>query len=688
MIKIEVTKTNAKVITRDTLTVGQVNAVPVSFSFSPEWEGLTRIAVFKAGDITKDVKLETSNECFLPPEVTPAKGLAVYCGVYGVRDGVIVIPSVNVWLGIVNDSANPGNDTAAANPDLWEQAVMQMDKVAMVAAEAVSISERAASELDKKADIEDVYTKDQADTLLSSKADAEDVYTKEQADTLLSSKADAEDVYTKDQADTLFSSKADAEDVYTKEQADTLLSSKADIEDVYTKEQADTLLSSKADAEDVYTKEQADTLLSSKADSDDVYTKEEVDALLPDNLDVLSEHWISKRQRFNDKPIMIAYSNGADLGYINTELAYVNAAIAGFRWLKGDVQPTSDGKLVMCHDDRFTFDSDGYITNYNANSENTRVIHDMTYAECMACEYARKYHINTIYVDGVGTRVEYHPKVCDLEQFLIVCKEFEVQPYIVIRTKHMDVVVPELLRLLEAYDFTEHCIVNSFSLNSVKQVAEQSNHRVMISVVKEYAQGATLTNAEIDNLLATSPNCTINIYTKSTTDAWNNAKLAEASKKAIEYAKSLGVVVGTAFVKQPHKLFKNGIGLMQCDTVCIQPKVTTVPLCISLLNGVATVERSGIYSARFTADTRISGKKLLLDNIRLLGSERDFADGVPPALASLLPYSLSVTGDLSSKITNTTLNYGCSIQIEFDTSIASLDTSSKKKVFVKFVYGI
>lgn len=395
------------------------------------------------------------------------------------------------------------------------------------------------------------------------------------------------------------------------------------------------------------------------------------------------DYWRKQRQRFNDKPIMIAYSQ-TDLGYINTELAYVNHAIAGFRWLKGDVQPTSDGKLIMCHDDGFTFDDNGYITAYNATSENTRVIHDMTYKECMASEYAQEYHIRTEYGETTK-KITYRPKVCDLEKFLIVCKEYEVRPYIVIRKNYMDVVVPELLRLLEAYDFLDNCIVNSFELASVAEVARQSNHRVMISVVKEYAQGTALTIKEIDNLLAVSPNCTINAYTGSTTTAWNNALLADASKNAIKYAKSRGVVVGTAFVKEPQPLFERGIGLMQCSTLCVPMKVTPINLCVSLKNGVATVVRKGAYGAEFTADVAISGKKIQLYNIRKIGSTRDFSDGVTPYLAGQMPYSITAIGD---NVTGTSLAWYDVIEISFDTNIADLDTSSQKNIYVKFAYGI
>lgn len=397
------------------------------------------------------------------------------------------------------------------------------------------------------------------------------------------------------------------------------------------------------------------------------------------------DYWTKYRQRFNAEPIMVAYSNGADLGYMNTELAYINAAIAGFKWLKGDVQPTSDGKLIMCHDNGFTFDDDGQIIAYDETSSKTKNIHDMTYDECMNLLYSHNYHIYTNYISGNAERVVYNPKVCDLEQFLEICKEYGTRPYIVIRDKYMDTVVPELLKLLEKYDFIDNCIVNSFTLDSVKLVANQSNHRVMISVVKEYAKNRNLTIKDVDDILAISPNCTINIYTSLDTSDWNNAILAKMSEKAINYAKSLGVTVGSAGIEKPHKLFKSGIGLMQCSTACIQTKITPINLCISLKNGEATSKRYGAYGAEYTADISTFANKIEVKNVRRIDSTRDFSDGITPNLAGILPYSLNAIGD---KVISVSLLWNNVISITINTNIADLDTSSEKLIFVKFAYGL
>lgn len=149
MIKIEVTKTNVKVITRETLTVGQVNSVPVSFTFSSEWIGLLRIAVFTTGKITRCVILDDTNECFVPPEVTSHAGDVVFVGVHGTQsDGTVILPSINARLDCVRESADPKKDTGSKSISILEQVLLSLDKVK--------------KEIDNKADANGVYTKEQA----------------------------------------------------------------------------------------------------------------------------------------------------------------------------------------------------------------------------------------------------------------------------------------------------------------------------------------------------------------------------------------------------------------------------------------------------------------------------------------------------------------------------------------------
>lgn len=105
--------------------------------------------------------------------------------------------------------------------------------------------------------MEDIVGRDEMISLLEGKVDAEPgkglISDTEKAQiatntTNISKKANSADVYTKSQVDTALSSKANSADVYTKTQMDTSLSAKANASSVYTKTQIDTSLASKMDA--------------------------------------------------------------------------------------------------------------------------------------------------------------------------------------------------------------------------------------------------------------------------------------------------------------------------------------------------------------------------------------------------------------------------------------------------------
>lgn len=101
MILLHACKSQLKIKRGEYLTSGMVNTVMVHFSFSPDWEGLTRTAVFKAGDTAVSVPLEDSGECGIPWEVLAEPGVELFAGVYGARDGEVVLPTVWVGLGMI-----------------------------------------------------------------------------------------------------------------------------------------------------------------------------------------------------------------------------------------------------------------------------------------------------------------------------------------------------------------------------------------------------------------------------------------------------------------------------------------------------------------------------------------------------------------------------------------------------------
>ena len=106
------------------LTAGMSKAVTVQFVFSPEWDGLTKTAVFSNGKTTVDVLAANwdGDTVPVPHEVLAVPGRHASVGVYGADESGVVLPTVWVSLGKVQPGADPSGD-ASADPSLpvWAQ---------------------------------------------------------------------------------------------------------------------------------------------------------------------------------------------------------------------------------------------------------------------------------------------------------------------------------------------------------------------------------------------------------------------------------------------------------------------------------------------------------------------------------------------------------------------------------------
>ena len=108
------------------LTAGMAKAVTVQFVFSPEWDGLTKTAVFSNGKTTVDVLAANwdGDTVPVPHEVLAVPGRHARVGVYGADESGVVLPTVWVSLGKVQPGADPSGD-ASADPSLPVWAQMQ-----------------------------------------------------------------------------------------------------------------------------------------------------------------------------------------------------------------------------------------------------------------------------------------------------------------------------------------------------------------------------------------------------------------------------------------------------------------------------------------------------------------------------------------------------------------------------------
>lgn len=114
-------KTQLKVKQREPLTSGSVNVYTVRFEFSPEWDSLSRTAVFKAGTESRSMLLGPDNQCEIPWEVLTTGGKQLEAGVYGTQGGDVVLPTIWANLGKIAEGVTVGDEAKPPTPDVYQQ---------------------------------------------------------------------------------------------------------------------------------------------------------------------------------------------------------------------------------------------------------------------------------------------------------------------------------------------------------------------------------------------------------------------------------------------------------------------------------------------------------------------------------------------------------------------------------------
>lgn len=192
---------------------------------------------------------------------------------------------------------------------------------------------------------------------------------------------------------------------------------------------------------------------------------------------------VSELYPFCRKFNQIAYSYVAGGGGTNSKEHFLHCAQNNYDSIKTDLRLTSDGALVCCHDEGFTFNSDGRITTFD--SSNCTLIHEMTYAEVMALEF------NTMYN---GSRCH----TSDLDYVLQVCKEYGKLAYITIREEYIETTAELVVSALKKWGMLGNCIINSFSndaLMAVRAIAPEVYLSFVFSPYTESERTFALTNA-------------------------------------------------------------------------------------------------------------------------------------------------------------------------------------------------
>lgn len=136
----------AKATSDDAITTSSVG-IPVQLNLAPEFNGLAKTVVFRAGDVSVDIALVgDATETEVPVDVLTTPGVYLAIGVYAADgNGTIVIPTVWANAGTIARGAVPsGVDPAEPTPN-W---------VAQVQAIAAQASEDAETALEKATAVE------------------------------------------------------------------------------------------------------------------------------------------------------------------------------------------------------------------------------------------------------------------------------------------------------------------------------------------------------------------------------------------------------------------------------------------------------------------------------------------------------------------------------------------------------
>ncbi len=115
---------------RELLSAGMSGVVQVGFTFSSDWDGLHKIAVFSNGAHSVDVPEEDwqENVCTIPAQVLSMPGKTLMAGVYGSNGAHLVLPTVWCVLGRIEPGVQPAFfEAAPPDSSLWVSIQAQLD---------------------------------------------------------------------------------------------------------------------------------------------------------------------------------------------------------------------------------------------------------------------------------------------------------------------------------------------------------------------------------------------------------------------------------------------------------------------------------------------------------------------------------------------------------------------------------
>lgn len=349
-----------------------------------------------------------------------------------------------------------------------------------------------------------------------------------------------------------------------------------------------------------------------------------IDKIARAAVDTINEYrWYD---RFGSDYLRIAYS-AIWVDEINTATHWLFASDMGFNALKGDVQITSDGKLIMCHDAGFTFDENGRIVEYDSGN-NTPIV-NMTYSECKSKFYAH-----------LPARYGGYCPVADIDDFIGICKDKGKICFVTVRNTNTADVVDALADKIIEYGMEKSTIINAIASSVLEVVRENPKcDDIAINFVAPFQ--TAITTANVDTCLSLGK-CFLNIWNSS-----ESTTVIDNSAAAIAYAKAKDVpLLGLTYtISMWNYLISKGIRGAQVykPIFDVEPKSQRFKVTVS--DGSASF--GNLFAAdRFTGTVSLSGTTLTVSDIHITDSPlTNVIDGIQPIKMNLLNPAIRAIDD-------------------------------------------
>lgn len=130
-IHIHCNGTTIRCVRSEVLTVGMIGA-PVQFTFSEEWDGLGKRAVFSCGEERREMLVGEHGMAVVPDDILTVPGLDVEVGVYAKRDDGTTWPAPTPMCKIctLENGTVPGEGaTDPSVAEIWDQAINAVENI-------------------------------------------------------------------------------------------------------------------------------------------------------------------------------------------------------------------------------------------------------------------------------------------------------------------------------------------------------------------------------------------------------------------------------------------------------------------------------------------------------------------------------------------------------------------------------